>query len=120
MVVRVPRDKTFYAFGPHLTPAVHADLGEEVILETFDCFQGQIVKETDLTTNLDWSSINPATGPVYINGVKPGDVVKIDLLEVKVADQAVITAIPGGPFEGVCSAGPYPDVNCTTTTTPAP
>lgn len=95
MVVRVPRDKTFYAFGPHLTPAVHADQGEEVVLETYDCFQGQIVKETDLTTNLDWSSINPATGPVYINGVKPGDVVKIDLLEVKVADQAVITAIPG-------------------------
>ncbi len=95
MVVRVPRDITFYAFGPHLTPAASVDQGEEVILETYDCFQGQIVKETDLATNLNWSNINPATGPVYINGVKPGDVVKIDLLEVKVADQAVITAIPG-------------------------
>src|SRR5574339_182111 len=43
----------------------------------------------------DWNHVNPATGPVYIEGAKPGDILRVDLLEVKVGKQASMVTIPG-------------------------
>jgi amidase len=65
------------------------------VLETHDCFEGQIQKPQDLVDKLDWNHVNPATGPVYIEGAKPGDILRVDLLEVKVGQQASMVTIPG-------------------------
>jgi amidase len=69
--------------------------GEEVILETHDCFQGQLQSPADRVDALDWSHINPATGPVYIEGAKPGDILRVDLLEVRSGKQSTMVTIPG-------------------------
>jgi amidase len=95
MAERVTRDKLFFAFEPQLNPALHAAQGEAVVLETHDCFEGQIQRTQDLVDKLDWNHVNPATGPVYIDGVKPGDILRVDLLEVKVGKQASMVTIPG-------------------------
>ena len=42
---------------------------------------------------LDWNHVNPATGPVYIEGAKPGDVLRVDLLKVDVGKQASMGCI---------------------------
>lgn len=94
MATIVSREHVFYAFSPDLKPAVRVRQGEEVVLETHDCFQGQIQTEQDLMEGLDWEHVNPATGPVYIEGVKPGDVLRVDLLEVKPLSQSVVCAVP--------------------------
>jgi amidase len=94
MTIRVLRNQNFYAFSSSLSPVITVRQGEEFLLETNDCFEGQIIKETDLANNLDWDHINPATGPVYVDEVKPGDILCIDILEIKVADQSVVTATP--------------------------
>jgi amidase len=54
MIIRVPRNKIFYAFSSSLSPVVRVKQGEEFIIETNDCFEGQIRKETDLANELDW------------------------------------------------------------------
>lgn len=95
MPVIVSRDQAFYAFSPDLIPAVKVAQGEEVILETHDCFGGQLQSEDQLVESLDWSQINPATGPVYFEGVRPGDVLRVDLLEVSVPDRSTMVTIPG-------------------------
>jgi amidase len=95
MAAHVSRDKVFFAFGPRLVPAARVRQGEEVVLETHDCFQGQLRTEKDLIDSLDWSHVNPATGPVYVEGARPGDILKVDLLEVAVADSSVMVTIPG-------------------------
>jgi amidase len=95
MATKVTRDRLFFAFEPNLNPAVQVQQGEEVLLETHDCFEGQIQKPQDLVDKLDWNHVNPATGPVYIEGAKPGDVLRVDLLEVKVGKQASMVTIPG-------------------------
>jgi amidase len=69
--------------------------GEEVILQTHDCFEGQIQTTADLCDALDWNHVNPATGPVYIKGAKPGDVLRVDLLEINLGDQSSMVTIPG-------------------------
>ncbi|MGB9640935.1 MAG: acetamidase/formamidase family protein, partial [Anaerolineales bacterium] len=95
MSIKVERNKVFFAFAPDLKPVARVKQGEEVLLETHDCFEGQIQTTNDLVDKLDWDHVNPATGPVYIEGAKPGDVLQVELLEVKVAQQSSMVTIPG-------------------------
>ena len=95
MEKKLTRDHVFYAFTPELKPALRVAQGEEFALETHDCFTGQLKTEKDLLDELDWDRVNPATGPVYIENVKPGDVLRVDLLEVKVVNQATMVTFPG-------------------------
>lgn len=95
---RISRENVFFAFTASLPPVAHVAQGAEVVLETHDCFQGQLKSEADSIKSLDWSHINPATGPVYIEGTKPGDILRVDILEVSVGEQSTMVTIPG---EGV-------------------
>jgi len=95
MAIRVSRDHLFFSFHRNLAPAARVRQGEEVVLETHDCFQGQLKSEQDLIDALDWSHVNPATGPVFIDGARPGDVLRVDILEVAVSDRSTMVTIPG-------------------------
>lgn len=98
MTERIERSNVFFAFAPELKPAMHIRQGEDVVMETHDCFEGQIQSTSDLVNELDWDHINPATGPVYIEGAKPGDVLRIDIQEIRLGNQSSMVTIPG---EGV-------------------
>lgn len=91
----ISRDQVFYAFSPHLKAVAEIGQGEEIILQTHDCFEGQIQSTQDLLSGLDWAHVNPATGPLYIQGTKPGDVLCVDLLEVQVGEQSSMVTVPG-------------------------
>jgi len=74
--------------------------GSEVIFETCDCFQNQISSESQSVDSLDWERINPATGPLYVEGASPGDVLKVEILDITIAEQGVMAAIPGAGLLG--------------------
>ena len=95
MAVTISRDNVFYAFSPHLKAIAQIEQGEEVLLQTHDCFKGQIQTTADLVDSLDWSHVNPVSGPLYITGAKPGDVLRIDLLEIQIGHQSSMVTIPG-------------------------
>jgi amidase len=92
---RLTRDHVFFAFAPDVPPALEVQPGEEVWLETHDCFEGQLKSEQDLIDTLDWNHVNPATGPLYVQGVKPGDVVRVDILELHVGERSTMVTVPG-------------------------
>lgn len=87
MTVQIKKGKPIYAFSSENAPAVYAEPGEPVAIETFDCFEDQIVSEETDVDSIDWDRINPATGPVFIKGAEPGNTlaVHIDSIEVKSA-----------------------------------
>lgn len=95
MTNKVSRENVFFAFNPLLKPVITVKQGEEVVMETHDCFQGQLHTEADLIDKLDWDHVNPATGPVYIEGAKPGDVLRVDLLKLDVGPQSIMVTLPG-------------------------
>ncbi|HTP01330.1 MAG TPA: acetamidase/formamidase family protein [Anaerolineales bacterium] len=97
-MTKVTNNELFFAFDPALKPAARIRQGEDGVLETHDCFEGQIQTKDDLLDKLDWSHVNPATGPVYIEGAMPGDILRVDLLEIKIGPQASMVAVPN---EGV-------------------
>ena len=82
-------------------PVAYANSGDTVRFETLDCFGCQIRSESQLLGGLDWSNINPATGPLYIEGALPGDVLKVEILEIELDSQGVMVDSPG---EGVTGA----------------
>jgi len=95
MSVTISRDNVFFAFSPQLKAIARIEQGQEVLLQTHDCFEGQIRTTSDLVDSLDWAHVNPATGPLYIEGARPGDVLRIDLLDIQIGDQASMVTIPG-------------------------
>ncbi|MFH1184058.1 MAG: acetamidase/formamidase family protein [Chloroflexota bacterium] len=94
-MTKVTNENLFFAFDPALKPAARIRQGEAGVLETHDCFEGQIRTSSDLVDKLDWNHVNPATGPVYIDGARPGDILRVDLHEIKIGKQASMVTIPG-------------------------
>jgi len=63
-------------------PVLRIAPGESIEFETVDSSGGQLSAKSTLVDlgALDFAKVNPVTGPVYIDGAKPGDAVKVTLL----------------------------------------
>ena len=69
---------------PDIPPILEVAPGEEVVIETRDARDGQIRMGTtiaDLATQ-DRKAGHPLTGPIYVEGVAPGDLLEIEYLEI--------------------------------------
>ena len=102
-MLKITRDTVVYAMSPENAPVARVKDGETLIFETMDCFSGQIQKETDQLGTLDWSRINPATGPVYIEGAAPGDTLKVEILRIDLAPQAATVESPDSGITGLAA-----------------
>jgi len=94
MACELTRDKAFFGFSPETEPVARVAQGETLHLTTHDCFSGQLKTTADTLDTLDWSITNPATGPIFIEGTKPGDILRVDLHEVKAHGPSVMVAVP--------------------------
>ncbi len=81
------------AIPPYLTVAP----GEIIEFETFDGAGGQLSPNSTVAEipTLDFGRVNPATGPVYIDGAEPGDAVKVTLLSYAPSGWGWTANIPG-------------------------
>ncbi len=64
-----------------IAPALTIAPGESIHFECLDSSGGQFTPEsrTEDVPNLDFGKINPVTGPVYVDGAEPGDVLKVTI-----------------------------------------
>lgn len=85
--------------SPDREPITTVEPGERFTVETHD-YVGDILDEgTNLedvwgTDELD-DNINPVTGPIAVEGVDPGDVLAIDIVDIDLPDRGVINIFPG-------------------------
>ncbi|MEE9402330.1 MAG: acetamidase/formamidase family protein [Desulfobacteria bacterium] len=91
---RVHRDKFILAMSSENEPVLFTPSGSTLLFETSDCFSNKIKGENQLFSSVGWDSINPATGPVYIEGAKPNDILKVEILDIAVAEKGVMTTAP--------------------------
>src|SRR5919201_948047 len=65
-------------------PALEVAPGDTVILETRDAFDGQLspTSSRDDVGALNLGPVHPLTGPVYVQGAHPGDLLEVKLLDV--------------------------------------
>lgn len=87
-----------YSLAPDHPPAGRIIPGEDVLFETCDCFSDTITSKDQLLMELDFDRVNPATGPLYIEGAEPGDVLEITIEQINLADQAIMLVAQGAGF----------------------
>ena len=94
--------KTIFAMSSSAVPVCRAGSYETVTFVTKDCFDNQFTEEGDVLDSLNWDCINPATGPVYVEGAMPGDVLKVKIEDIRVASWGTMAAIPDNGVLGDC------------------
>lgn len=87
---RVTRDQLAVLFDRRLEPAATVDQGERFVIEAEDARGGKTRTPETCTTEAllqmaddGWYG-NPVTGPVYVNGAKPGDTLAVHIHEMTV------------------------------------
>ena len=93
----IHRHHVHHGWDNALEGALEIDSGDVVELEIVDASGGQLGPSSsaaDLTA-LDFARVNPVTGPVYVRGAQPGDVLEVELLEFGRRDWGWTGIIPG-------------------------
>ena len=106
--IRIDRSKTLLEepntghnrWHPDIPPVLRCEPGDEVVLETRDAFDGQMGPDATLETvaapNLD--VVHPLTGPVFVEGAEPGDVLEVEILDVGPDRYGYTVQVPGFGF----------------------
>ena len=69
---------------PDIAPALEVGEGEDVTLETRDALDGYLTAsstEADFA-GLPLGTINQLTGPLYVKGARPGDLLEVEFLDI--------------------------------------
>src|SRR4030095_2537697 len=68
-----------------IEPVVEADLGDLVVFETRDAFAGQLDPSSgnDDLLAASLGPVHPLTGPVYVKGAAPGDLLEATIVEIE-------------------------------------
>ena len=91
---QLSRENRIYFLDPQSEPAITIDSGEELMVETWDAFEG--LREP---AALDAKALKgPATGPIYVNGAEPGDALKVDFISITPKEGAAHMVMPGRGF----------------------
>ena len=98
-MIELDDSKTLFSFDKDLKPVLKVPSGETVRIRTKDCFGNQLQGPEDQLSEIDWEAINPATGPIYVEGAVAGGTLKVHIDNIELDAQ---TSSCTGKDEGVC------------------
>jgi acetamidase/formamidase len=80
-----------------LPAALEIEPGESVELEIRDASDGQIQRNSTAADlgRLDFSRVNPVTGPIVVQGAEPGDALVVEILDLELGSWGWTGIIPG-------------------------
>ena len=107
--LREEPNKGHNRWHPDVTPVLEVDPGEEVVLECRDASDTQIKPGMGIgdLEGLSAKVGHPLTGPVYINGTKPGDLLEVEYLDIVPQPHGWTRNRPGAGFLRDLFTDPY-------------
>jgi acetamidase/formamidase len=86
-----------YAWDNSFEPALEIESGETVLLHVRDASDEQINAASGVedVAKLDFSHVNPVSGPIFVKGAQPGDALAVELLEFSPQTWGWTAIIPG-------------------------
>src|SRR5436309_3811956 len=96
-------------YHPDIPPAAEISEGEEIALETRDALDGQIRPDMvsgDLA-GIEAGVVHPLTGPVFVKGATPGDMLEIEFTDIIAQPTAFSAIVPGLGFLRDVFADPF-------------
>lgn len=97
----ITADHVIYHFTPDMEPKWRVPADAEVEIHCVDGLGGAIRTENDLYVAVDYDHVNDATGPIFVEGAEPGDILSFEIDAIRVAsDQGCTLLIPGFGLHG--------------------
>jgi amidase len=89
------KDRAFGSFAAGHEPAlrVKAGAGDRITFETDDLAYAQMERFRDMAQVT--ATLNPVTGPVYVEGAEPGDALAVSIHDIELGEQGWSVYIPG-------------------------
>jgi acetamidase/formamidase len=86
-----------YVWDNAIEPVLEVEPGADVELHVRDASDEQIGPDSgvDAVAGLDFAHVNPVSGPVFVKGARPGDVLEVEILELRPRDWGWTAIIPG-------------------------
>ena len=93
----IERGKVHYKWDNSLPPAIEINPGDVVHFQTEEVTDGQIKPGSPASalTSLDFNRLYPLAGPVFVKGAQPGDVLEVEMLELRPLEWGWTGLIPG-------------------------
>lgn len=94
------RDQTHNKFSRSIPPVLTVPSGAVISVQTEEASDAQLTVESTSADipNVDFEPIHPLTGPVYVEGAEPGDVLAVTLHKVEMGDWGWSGIFPGFGF----------------------
>ena len=85
---------------PEIDPVLEVEPGEVVVLETRDALDGYLNSQSTVAdfASVAMGAVHPLTGPVFVKGAKPGDLLEIEFVEIQPQHWAFSAIMPGLGF----------------------
>ena len=86
-----------HVWDKDVDPVLEVDDGTTVEFETMDASGGQLDASSTAAdlASVDFDRVNPVTGPVFVKGAGPGDVLEVEILELGTTGWGWTAIIPG-------------------------
>ncbi|MDO5737635.1 MAG: acetamidase/formamidase family protein [Eubacteriales bacterium] len=92
---KVNSQDVIFNFKPNMEAVLKVPSASLVHFDSNDCFFQQVTSNDDVLSEVDQNRLNPATGPVYVEGAEPGDLLQVDILAIDVAESGCAAVVPG-------------------------
>lgn len=95
--LHLPRSAVSFGWSSGHEPKLVVDSGDEVSVEAPECSFGQITpaSTSDAIRDIDFGRIDPISGPIFVKDAHPGDVLQVDLLDIRLGSYGWSANYPG-------------------------
>ena len=92
-----PEDQVHYVWDNELAPALTVEPGDTVVYHTREVSDGQATPDSkaDVLSGLDWERLYPLAGPVAMAGAEPGDILTVEVLDIRTQGWGWSAVLPG-------------------------
>jgi acetamidase/formamidase len=104
---RLSPDQAVFDWSVDHPPLLTVASGSEVFLDMLDASDGQLGPDATLADfrDLDHSHTMPISGPIFVEGAAPGDILEVDILEIGIGNHGWTGQRPG---QGILTADEFP------------
>jgi len=101
--------RTHNRFSSTIEPTLRVPPGAVVELYTKEATDGQLTVDSTAAdlVHVEFDPIHPLTGPIYVDGARPGDVLAVRFHEIEVGDWGWTGIVPGFGFLAEEFPDPY-------------
>ena len=79
---RLSASRFFTIWKPQMEPAYNIPLDEVILVEMSHGMPGLVTRDGEFREPEKDSIINPQTGPIFVEGIEPGDGLAVDILDI--------------------------------------